>query len=207
MHTKKKLEKDRANTRKYTRKFEEKNNKISKNVNGILIYQVKEEDKFESQVEFSQFTSQDVMPSEEKRKLNTDKGKKLYTSMLEFPQGKNKEIKNPLDISKPDSKFTENSKSNEIPLSELNLPQDDFEGFSNKLDIKQTGQNETENMTQELKDKCEIQKKRDQEILEVINSLVDEIHYEYPHIPKLKILKVITLVGNDIGAIFSALGV
>ena len=66
MQSKKKSEKQTANTRKYTRKFEGKNSKISKNLNGE-INQVKEEDNFESQVEFSQFTSQDQMPSEDKK--------------------------------------------------------------------------------------------------------------------------------------------
>lgn len=216
MQSKKKPEKQTANTRKYTRKFEGKNSKISKNLNGE-INQVKEEDNFESQVEFSQFTSQDQMPSDHKIKLNTDNSKKLYSSMLGFPQGKNKEIKNPLEpnvntnnfseISKLDPKFTENSIPHQIPLSELNLPQNDFEGFSNKLNIEQIGQNETENITQELIDKCEIQKKRDQELLEILKSLVDDIHYEYPHLSKEKIYKTIAEVGNDIGAIFSALGV
>ena len=69
MQSKKKSEKQTENTRKEKRKYEGKNSKISKNLNGE-INQVKEEDNFESQVEFSQFTSQDQMPSEDKKKLN-----------------------------------------------------------------------------------------------------------------------------------------
>ena len=127
--------------------------------------------------------------------------------MLGFPQGKNKEIKNPFEAKQNTNNFSENSIPHQIPLPELNLPQNDFDGFSNKLNIEQIGQNETENITQELIDKCEIQKKRDQELLEILNCLVDDIHYEYPHLSKLKIYKTIAEVGNDIGAIFSALGV
>lgn len=203
---------------KKKRKFGETNSKISKN----LDVEFPQMDNSGSQVEFSQFPSQDFIPSDEKRKMNMDINinNKITLNSLQHhrPQPKNQQIKyqfnsklntdNFNDNSKPtkiinppksDSNFNENSIPNQIPQSMQTFSENYFESFKIP-DIKQIRQNKTENITQEL-----IQTVEDEEFFKVIKLFVDDLHSLYPHIRKIKIYQILPEVGPDIDKILEAL--